>query len=1121
MINLIKAASAKVYLKLIVLGLALFGIPTLALAGGVVNPGGGLTAWDYYAFGNGQVLANILNSIAAMMSDPGYANLLWFLAVLGTFVTAAMAGFNMSKNGTRFLTYFFVTYLTIYAMVGSGGGGGLTANVLITDVASNQTYMVTNIPAVVAVPAAMISEIGQWLTKKMEQTFSMPGVSYPDSMKISGGGAFNMAASIMDDVTKLQINNASLSQSISNYMQDCVIPMIANGQIPADALVTSPDLWSAIASTNQAILTNYYSLSGTTGSLVEPCSNAYTDITADLTQYVPQLMSESAGAFGNTAVGSILASRLDDATYWLSNGVGVAGGGAGTVKQAAVLNQMTSAYSQMAATSNNNVLITSMALEQAKQSQLSSWISSADIFKRMMGYIYAVLQAFIFGIIPIVAAAVLIPGLGGGILKSFGQILLWLVLWNPLFAVVSFIMASYAQTDMSPLLAGASGSLGGLTMGTVGVVSSASNNMVAAAGFLGTMVPLIAWGLVKGQMAFTEFVTHGIGSSFASSAGAMMATGNVSLDNQSIGNQNFNKHSMGSKSDMGHQGTTTSIGAGALSTSFQDGGTQHQLNGGAVSATHSAQSSEQLAKQQQLVSGLSSELSDANSYATQTASSYTKAASTAIGSMVSYMHTHNNATALQDASSVLEKNGVSHATAVDVTSNWSNQSKAELNSELGTMLKQPGGAGKVAGILSALKGGLGTGVSANASTGSTTGSKDAVSNGTDKTHTVGGSKSTTDSNQEGDGSSKSDSATVSRDLKVAATEGETYTKAQKKVESLTNSLGLAKTQLVSDTFNYNQALTDAQVKAMATPGAPPNPPTRQSMEAAASQGGLNPAADPAAATATAAANINNLTDINKKGDALQKKVKDTTDQNRAAVDSKLAAQRKQLSADQKKNTDHDLVTNATVASANETANRNMAAVESKVNTDTKAIQHKAEDREALALGVSAISPVIQRVASWAQSAEKAVEAEAKPAVAAVEAEAEALAKPAVAAAERAAPSALAMLETAGVFIGDITELGAAASMGYAAGSFINDRFVQGTPVGDAIGKAEVTAAAWMGNKKAEAAVQAMRAIETGSNPGSSPAGSSAKPDTAKPEEPGKHAMPEEPGKQYPKDSQAS
>jgi hypothetical protein len=114
-----------------------------------------------------------------------------------------------------------------------------------------------------------------------------------------------------------------------------------------------------------------------------------------------------------------------------------------------------------------------------------------------------------------------------------------------------------------------------------------------------------------------------------------------------------------------------------------------------------------------------------------------------------------------------------------------------------------------------------------------------------------------------------------------------------------------------------------------------------------------------------------------------------------------------------------------------------------------------------------------------------------------------------------------MLETAGVFIGDITELGAAASMGYAAGSFINDRFVQGTPVGDAIGKAEVTAAAWMGNKKAEAAVQAMRAIETGSNPGSSPAGSSAKPDTAKPEEPGKHAMPEEPGKQYPKDSQAS
>lgn len=564
--------SGKLALFVLLLGI---GLP--AFAGGVLTPGGGNNSWDLYAFANGQVIANALSSISAMVAMPGYAGLLDLLGMISIVALAVMAGFDPGKHAVRFFAYVLTSFLAVWSMTGVAGGGGLTASVNVDDVVTNQVYNVNNVPAAIAVPAAVVSDIGQWLTQTMEQNFSYGNTT----LAISDGGTFNMAASLTSDLTKVQIGNAGISASINNYMQDCVVPALANGALYAGDLLTSTSLWTTLAGAqNNALMTTYIAPQANAVSQVVTCANAYTNLTADLQNYLPDLTAMAAGAWGNTPVGSILAQQVTDATSWLSAG-NIANGGATMIEQSAVLNQMTNSFSNMAAITNNNAMVTALALAQAKQSQLSGWVAGSQVFQQMMGYVYAVLQVFIFGITPIVVVAMLIPGLGAGILKNFLQVLIWLALWNPMFAVVSFIMNSYAQGDLSPLLqvnTTGAGTAWGLTAANIGAISTASSTMVAAGGFLGTMVPLIAWGLVKGQLAFTEFVTHGIGTSFANSAATEMATGNVSLGNQSIDLANFSKFNSVHQTSVGYDAIQSIFGNGNALQTQNDGGSIHKMN---------------------------------------------------------------------------------------------------------------------------------------------------------------------------------------------------------------------------------------------------------------------------------------------------------------------------------------------------------------------------------------------------------------------------------------------------------------------------------------------------------------------------------------------------------------
>jgi hypothetical protein len=523
------------------IGLLFFLAPALAFAE-LVSPAGS-NAWEFYAFGNGEVLWEMLNSVQSMVNSEGYRNLATLLAIAGIAVVAVAAGFDPGKAAQKFMGYVVLAFIAMYLLF------KMTANVIVIDPITGYSNVATGIPAVVAVPASAISEMGYWLTEKIEQNFSLP-----DSLTVAKGGGFMLGASLLNDAMKVKINDPYLRQSMAVYVSDCVIPDIANGNILTGDVIRATNLWNVLKVQNNSLLTVFYSADSPAGALVG-CASVWSLIDSTLNGVSNDMLTEGMGAWSGTPAG--MAANLSDSSAFLS-GNNIPLSGSAIIKQTAVANMFNESFKTAAARTGNSEMMIAMQMAQAEQSQKSSWFTASELFKNMMGYIYSVLQAFIFALTPIIMILLFIPGFGKSVLKNYGQIMVWLVLWAPMMAIISYIVSAYGKQGMSAMAAQTQG----YTLQTIPVVSEMTNNMILAGGFLMTMVPMISWGLVKGAMAFTEFISAGIGSSFASGAASGAATDALSLNNQSMNNVSMNKFDVQSKFNTGRSGVATKLNAG-------------------------------------------------------------------------------------------------------------------------------------------------------------------------------------------------------------------------------------------------------------------------------------------------------------------------------------------------------------------------------------------------------------------------------------------------------------------------------------------------------------------------------------------------------------------------------
>ena len=618
-------------------------VPVTAFA--TINPVG-QNAWTLWAFGNGNVVYNLLYAAKGLVSSSGYMGLVGFLGVIAIVVASTVAANNaMASKKLMAVVLGVFAFITI--------GLQETANVVVDDPVTNYINVVPNVPALVAIPPAVISEVGYKMTQLLEQYYNLPS-----DLTLSGGDGFDLANSLVNDETQVQVTSPYLRATVAAFTQNCILPALASGQLSAAALVDSTALWTmdgqtgTLSQAEQSTLTPVYTGSSPGGTVI-PCgpggvgtlangaswptvtssqypsvaaNNAYQYISSYFNTASPNWMANTASTFASTSTYSWLGNELTSAEQW-DFGTGLTQSTGETISQAAAVNLMSPALRSAAVASGDSPLVTSLAVAQGQQSQISSWATSAALFRDLAGYIFSVLQAFILGIAPIILAVVVVPGAGKRILLSYMQVLIWLALWEPTMSVINYIVALYAQGQLGPTL----GSSGGFSMMNQSVITKMTSNMELAAGFLASTVPLITWGLVKGGLAFTDFVVGAVGSSFATTAGAMAATGNVSLGNFSMGNTTLDQSMLAAKTTAGAGQNMVDVpGEGDTYTAVH-GGTTYKTPLGSMSGSVTRSNAVTTGQTEQRVSQLTHNASLAEQRAANDVSSWLSSQSSTHG----------------------------------------------------------------------------------------------------------------------------------------------------------------------------------------------------------------------------------------------------------------------------------------------------------------------------------------------------------------------------------------------------------------------------------------------------------------------------------------------------------
>lgn len=575
-----------------------FLLPLLALltpvgaSADLLNPARG-TAWDLYVFGNAYVVEQVLTGVKLLMTSDssGFSTLLIFMATLGFLVLAIGAGFDPSKNLIKMFTYIIVAWGVSY------GSTQLTANVVVQDrVDFGSEFYVAGVPALVALPAVVTSQIGLTFTEFIETYFTPVG----DEILNVSAGQFNLFNRMLEESSQFTWRSPELKKSLSAYVSNCVVPAIAQGRLSVQDLKTTTNM---VAEFNKArhvsILTQYYAPEGRTSlpnvpeltpaadqaardqqlasargaGLMLSCDSAMTALTEDMTAGAAAMLKagneawRKAGVF--TPFESAYATLLARASAQGGGASAGFGSPAGFIMQQAMLNSSSGAFRQAAVQTGNNELVQAAALAQAEQQQKSSWVAGFAVFNNMMGYVFVMLQTLIFAMTPLIIIALLVPGLGSKIFANYAQVLIWLTLWHPMLAIVNFILLMFGSSAFAESI----GMAGGLSASNKYIISERANDLVIAGQFLGTMVPLLTWGIVKGAMAFTEFITAGVGSQFATQAGAAAASGNLSMNNLSMNNTSLDKFSTQMSSAVGFQSVGVSTNAGAVNVRQSQGGT--------------------------------------------------------------------------------------------------------------------------------------------------------------------------------------------------------------------------------------------------------------------------------------------------------------------------------------------------------------------------------------------------------------------------------------------------------------------------------------------------------------------------------------------------------------------
>jgi len=536
------------------------------------------STYEVYAYGSGDFLAAVFNGIA-MITGGGFIHSIVKFALLLAMLYALMTTLSslIGTGGQRvpvgdvYRGEGPVTILSIVITAGIVLGIFLTpkSSVSIIDrIDPQQSQVVGNIPLPSAFIAHMMSTIGDTIGKEFETVFTLP-----DTLQFRNGGI-------------------ALGAKYTDALMNIYPPNASTENIPASASLISKSLTQYCI---QCVFPNYSSLDGTNGGKTEALNELTT--TDDLMTHLQRplyrtpnvtILAPSDSGAASCADAIILIDNLWNEHYdaWrkdleikLSGNTGLSGissvgnpinlgSGALTsdvlaryfphssaderalLKTLALMNLMRESYATYHAYLSGT---SSSAIEIARKSTTSGWLTAAKFFNSLVHTTRAVAEGLIYGLSVLLPLFIVFGGLSA--LLFYGKLALWLQMWVPIYVLINLYADIEVQRVLSNVLLNES--YKGPTFKTVDQIAQQIETTLGYVGMLSPAVPGLAWGLVSGTAYAATQAVNAVGGSqtiaTAQSTGTqVMGMGNLSMGNNSINNDSIASSSVLS-SQLGHQ----------------------------------------------------------------------------------------------------------------------------------------------------------------------------------------------------------------------------------------------------------------------------------------------------------------------------------------------------------------------------------------------------------------------------------------------------------------------------------------------------------------------------------------------------------------------------------------
>ena len=485
-----------------------------------------MSSYTVWSYGGGEQLWYVFNAVATIFKHDEYSYAFYIAATLfGIWVLITSIVSNKAMVPIKWMFWFWLSTTLMLAP---------KTDIMISDPVTKFEKTVGDVPWVLGMSAGIISSIGHSMTSLVETYFSLPDYqSY-------GGNGMMFASKILKNMDKYRIRNGVLKENMSRFIEQCVVlEAMMGGKYTVKDLKESQNIWELVSTNANPINGFSYRDEATKHTDIVTCKEGVANLTRDLKKETKAVagylgrrnMPNRDKTTSEVVFENYFNEKLTSSYQFMS---GIAENAESILKQEMMINAI------------EDVSLNYAASKAAIQ-QRAWYLTTGELASGFLIGLKVVMDCLAYGGFIFIAIMVMLPT-GINILGKYLQILIWLQLWAPLYAILNMVMSTVAQYKTQGIIGN-----DGLSMMTSVGLTTLQGNIEAIAAFCTSSIPFISYSLMQGGvgsfMHLAGTMTSGI-SGAASAASNEVSSGNLALNSVSYGGRAM-MNVAGFKHDMG------------------------------------------------------------------------------------------------------------------------------------------------------------------------------------------------------------------------------------------------------------------------------------------------------------------------------------------------------------------------------------------------------------------------------------------------------------------------------------------------------------------------------------------------------------------------------------------